>query len=191
MFEQVYQSKMKRVLRVLSAGVLFACSTVTVFGQERQFSREQLISAAKEIMTNARYCALITTDARGATNARTMDAFAPDSDMTVWFGTNPLSRKVAEVRRHPRVMLYYFDRENQAYVSLHGIARVVNDPQEKQRHWKEGWKDFYPDRNRSYILIAVRPLRLEVVNVKTGIVGSGRDWQPPSVIFPSATRKHK
>lgn len=157
--------------------------------QEPEFSRDQLIAAAREIMTTTRYCALITNDGRGRANARTMDAFAPEEDMTVWFATNPLSRKVTEIRRNPRVTLYYFDRENQAYVTLHGIARVVNDPQEKARHWKDDWKTFYPDRDKSYLLIAVRPLRLEVVNVKGGIVGKSRAWDPPSVTFARPRRK--
>ena len=112
-----------------------------------------------------------------------MDAFAPDDNLIVWFGTNPLSRKVSEIRRNPRVTLYYFDRESQAYVAIQGVARLVNDPKEKARHWKDDWKAFYPDRDKSYLLIEVRPLRLEVVNTKTGIVGTSRDWQPPSVIF--------
>ncbi len=140
-------------------------------------------------MTTTRYCALITTDGRGRANVRTMDAFAPDENMVVWFGTNPLSRKVSEIRRTPRVTLYYFDRENQAYVSLTGIARVVSDPVEKQRHWKEDWKGFYPDRNKSYALIVVRPSRLEVVNTKTGIVSKSSDWDPPSVNFAAPKRK--
>jgi general stress protein 26 len=118
-----------------------------------------------------------------------MDAFAPDEHMIVWFATNPLSRKVAEIRRHPRVTLYYFDRENQAYVTLHGIARLVTDKNEKARHWKDDWKVFYPDRDKSYLLIEVRPLELEVVNVKKGVVGTSRNWDPPTVRFPMGSRK--
>ena len=140
-------------------------------------------------MTATRYCSLITIGARGRANARTMDAFAPDEKMVVWFGTNPLSRKVAEIRRNPRVTLYYFDRENQAYVTLHGIARLVNDPQEKLRHWKDVWKTFYPDRDRGYLLIEVRPSSLEVVNTKTGIAGKNPAWDPPSVTFGPPKRK--
>jgi general stress protein 26 len=157
--------------------------------QPQAFSRDKLIDAAREIMTTTRYCALITTDRRGRANARTMDAFAPDERMVVWFGTNPLSRKVAEVRRNPRVTLYYFDRENQAYVTLHGIARVVNDSQEKLRHWKDDWKDFYPDRDKGYVLIEVRPERLEVVNTKTGIVSKSASWGPPFVTFTAPRRR--
>ncbi len=140
-------------------------------------------------MTTTRYCALITTDNHGRPNARTMDAFAPDEKMVVWLATNPLSRKVAEIRRNPHVTLYYFDRENQAYVTLHGIARLINDKNEKARHWKDEWKAFYPDRDQSYLLIEVRPLKLEVVNVKTGVVGKSRNWDPPTVNFPMGKRK--
>jgi general stress protein 26 len=174
-------------------GVLLGClaqlSSLAAAQQPQSFSRDKLIDAAREIMTTTRYCALITTDSRSRTNARTMDAFPPDENMVVWFGTNPLSRKVAEIRRHPHVTLYYFDRENQAYVTLHGTARVVNDPQEKQRHWKDDWKDFYPDRDKGYVLIEVRPESLEVVNKKTGIVSKSRSWDPPSVTFPTPKRR--
>jgi general stress protein 26 len=174
------------------AGVALICcaaSASQLSAQQSQFSRERLITAAREIMKTTRYCALITTDSHGRANARTMDAFAPDENMTVWFGTNPLSRKVAEIRRNPRVTLYYFDRENQAYVTLHGVARLINDRNEKARHWKDDWKTFYPDRDKSYLLIEVRPIKLEVVNIKSGVVGTSRSWDPPSVTFPTSRRK--
>jgi general stress protein 26 len=176
-------------LCLVTALLCLASSVVSIFAQSDKFSREQLINAAREIMTTTRYCALITTDSHGRANARTMDAFAPDENMTVWFGTNPLSHKVAEIRRNPQVTLYYFDRENQAYVTLHGVARLVSDPQEKLRHWKDDWKAFYPDRDKGYLLIVVRPSKLEVVNTKTGIVGKSRAWDPPSVTFPAPKRK--
>jgi general stress protein 26 len=165
----------------LSVGLVLSASSA--FGQRPGWSKDQLLAEAREIMTTTRYCALITVDRSGRAQARTMDAFAPDEKMVVWFGTNPLSRKVAEIRRHPRVTLYYFDRENQAYVTIHGTARLVNDPDEKARHWKDDWKAFYPDREKDYLLIEVRPVKLEVVNTKKGIVGDPRNWNPPTVVF--------
>lgn len=103
--------------------------------------------------------------------------------MTVWLGTNSRSRKVAEIRRHRRVTLHYFNREDQAYVNISGIARLVNDPEEKARRWKDEWKDFYPDRAKDYLLIAVTPESMEVVSVKKGITGDPRTWKPPAVNF--------
>src|SRR5882724_5701838 len=180
----------KRRYLLIALLLCIASLTPSVFGQQPQRrSKAELIAAAREIMTTTRYCALITTDRRGHANALTMDAFSPDENMTVWFGTNPLSRKVSEIRRNPQVTLYYFDRENQAYVSMQGIARLVNDPKEKARHWKDDWKAIYPDRDESYLLIEVRPVRLEVVNNKTGLVGTSRDWQPRSVNLQRRNRQ--
>jgi general stress protein 26 len=134
-------------------------------------------------MSAARYCALITLDASGRPQARTLDPFPPDEHMVVWLGTNPRSRKVREIRRHPRVTLYYFDRDGQAYVTIWGLARLVNDEKEKAKRFKGEWKGFYPDRARDYLLIAVVPERMEVVSVKKGIVGDAKTWKPPSVRF--------
>ncbi len=145
--------------------------------------RERLLAAAREIMNAARFCALITLDESGRAQARTMDAFPPEDDMTVWFGTNPRSRKVSQIRRNPRVTLYYFDPQSQGYVTLFGTARLVNDPKEKKVRWKDAWVEFYPDREKDYILIAVTPERLEVVSPKHGIANSGADWLPPSIRF--------
>ena len=162
--------------------------TLPAFAQQPQFSRDALISAAREIMTATRYCALISTGRDGRSHARTMDAFAPEEDMTVWLATNPRSRKVAEIRRNPKVTLYYFDRESSAYVTIYGTARLVNDKNEKAKRWKEDWKTFYPDRDRDYLLIEIIPEKLEVVSVKKGIVGDERRWGTPTVSFATSRR---
>jgi general stress protein 26 len=148
-----------------------------------QAEREKLIAAAREIMAAARYCALISLDSTGSPYARTIDPFLPDEHMVVWFATNPSSRKVTQIRRHPQVTLYYFDREAPGYVTIYGTARLVNDPREKAKRWKDEWKAFYPDRAKSYLLVAVTPEKLEVVNEKKGILGDPGTWTPPSVTF--------
>ena len=160
----------------------------SVFAQpapRQKWSREELIAAAREIMEASRYCALITIDSKGRTHARTMDPFPPDANMNIWFGTNARSRKVAEIRRNRRVVLYYFDREAGAYVSISGTARLVSDPKEKARWWKDEWKAFYPDREKGFLLIAVTPNELEIVSEKKGIVGDSVRWTPPRVRFGS------
>lgn len=179
MWIQLSQLTMK-----LAPAVLFLVFfTLPAFAQQPTFSRDALISAAREIMTTTRYCALITTGRNGRAQARTMDAFTPEADMTVWLATNPRSRKVAEIRRNPKVTLYYFDRESAAYVTIYGTARLVTEKAEKARRWKDDWKAFYPDRDKSYLLIKVTPERLEVVNINKGVVGVSPTWQPLSVDF--------
>lgn len=182
-------------IRVLTLAVLFF-SSASAFSpgqsQERQpLGRERIITVAREIMAAARYCALITRDASGRAHARTLDPFPPDEQMIVWLGTNPRSRKVAEIRRDHRVTLYYFDRDGQSYVTIYGTARLVNNPAEKAKRWKDEWQAFYSDRAKDYLLIEVTPEQLEVVSVSKGIVGDARNWRPPSISFPGTKRRFR
>lgn len=172
-----------RKFQIFTLLLLFAASEVVAQETMHPLSRDELITAARETMSTARYCALITLDSSGRPQARTLDPFPPDENMVVWLGTNPRSRKVAAIRRNPHVALYYFDRESQAYVTIYGIARLINDPKAKLKWWKDEWKDFYPDRTKDFLLIRVTPEKLEVVNVKKGIVSDPHTWKPPSARF--------
>lgn len=154
-----------------------------VGAQQPTKSREDLLRAAREVITGARYAALITQDSTGFPQARAIDPLAPDSAFVVWIGTNPRTRKVNEIRRDRRVALYWFDPATRGYVTLRGTARLVNDPAEKQRHWKPEWQGFYPDRERDFLLIALRPERLEIVSPAHGIAGDSIAWRPPTVRF--------
>ena len=142
--------------------------------------REQLLKAAREIMAASRYCAVITVDAAGRPVARAIDAFAPDERMVVWFATNPKTRKVQDLRRDPRVTLYYFDQRSPGlgYVTMYGRARLVDDEAEKQKRWKPEWAKLWPDRHESYLLVEVRPERLEIVSPQHGLNSDPVTWRP-------------
>ena len=174
----------KRAFMVYRSLMLLCLSVAAGHAQqERPADRSQILAAGRELMTTVRYCALITVDSNSVAQARTMDPFPPDENFVVWLATNPKSRKVAEIRKNSRVTLYYFDAVSQGYVSIYGRARLVDGPKEKARHWKDEWKDFYPDRDKSLLLIAVTPEKMEVVIVKKDIVGKSTRWTPPTVYF--------
>ena len=144
---------------------------------------QALIEAAKEIMNSAGTCALITLDDEGAPRVRAMDPFSPEKDLTVWFGTNSRSRKVDQIKKDPRVTLYYLDKDASGYVIIHGLARLVNNSQEKEKRWKAEWEAFYPDKTKDYLLIEVSPSSIEILSPPRGIVGDPETWQPPVVNF--------
>ncbi len=148
-------------------------------------SHIKLMNAAKEIMAAAGTCALITLDEEGRPRVRAMDPFSPESDFTVWFGTNSKSRKVSQIKNDPRVTLYYLDGDASGYVMIHGTAELVNDKAEKVKRWKDAWEAFYKDKTEEYLLIKVRPVWMEVSSTPRGIYGDTITWQPPAVIFDS------
>jgi general stress protein 26 len=149
----------------------------------KQNNNSKLISIAKEIMQNAKTCALITIDDKGRPRVRTMDPFAPEENLTVWFGTNSNSRKVKQIKGNSKVTLYYTEKGETGYVMIHGIASIVDDVKAKEKHWKIKWKDFYPDYPHGYMLIKVKPLWLEVISETHGIVGDSITWKPHKVSF--------
>ena len=160
--------------------------TVPNFGQHsssKTDSDKEIRQAAQEIMKASGTCALITIDEQEIPRVRMMDTLLPDSDFSVWFGTNPKSRKVAQIKNNPKVTLYYTAAGNSGYVTLHGEAFLINDEQEKEKRWKHGWEAFYPDKKESFILIKVIPKWLEVVSFTHGLIGDENTWVPPVVTF--------
>jgi len=145
-----------------------------------------LLRAAREIIIAAGVCTLITIDEDGRARARAMDAFLPEEDFTIWFATNPKSRKVKQIEHDPRVTLYYFDKASSGYVMLHGHAQLIDNEKEKEMHWKEAWANFYPDYPAGYLLIKVVPDWLELISERHGIIGDALTWQPPIVHFNEA-----
>ena len=148
--------------------------------------RAEVIAAAKEIMQAARYCTLATIGPGGQPQARIVDPFPPDPDLTIWIATNPLTRKVAEIRSDPRVTLLYFNAATSEYVTVLGTVVLDTDARHKAEHWKPEWAALYKDQNRGddYQLLRVTPSRLEVVSVRRGIRNDPKTWRPVTLEVP-------
>ena len=144
----------------------------------------KVLAAAREIMAAQQYCALITLDAAGLPQIRTMNPFPPDEEMVVWMATNTRSRKVEEIRKDPRVSLYYADHAKAiGYVAISGTAVLVDDKQEVLRRKRAYWDSAFPGL-KNIVLIKVIPERIEVVNYKHGLNGDPVTSRASSVPTP-------
>ena len=148
--------------------------------------RTEIIAAAKEVMKAARYATLVTIGELSRPQARIVDPATPEQDLTIWIATNPLTRKVTEIRNDGRVTLLYFNATGGEYVTVLGMAALVSDSSTKIRHWKADWAPFYKSgpRGADYLLIRVKPTRLEVVSPARKIVGDPKTWRPVIVDLP-------
>jgi general stress protein 26 len=149
-------------------------------------SRAAVIAAATDIIEKAHYCTFITVREDGQPQARIVDPVAPDADFTIWFATNPLTRKVDEVRRNPRVTMSCFDAGTSSYVTVLGRGDLVTDVAQKQRHWKPDWTAIYPNGSKSddVMLIRITPARLEIVSESRRMIGDAKTWLPLAIDFP-------
>jgi general stress protein 26 len=177
------------VISTVLAAALLVLSPGAVRAQDsapKPLDRAQLLDAAREIIGAQTYCAFITIDATGRPQVRTINPFPPDEGMVVWFATNTRSVKVAEVKRDPRVSLYYADHAKATgYVAIHGRAELVDDKQEILKRKRAYWDSAFPGLEH-LVLVKVVPERIDVVNYSRGTVSDPVTWRPPSIEFPAA-----
>jgi general stress protein 26 len=149
-------------------------------------SPARVVAAARDVIEKAGYATFVTIGGDGQPQARIVDPFVPEADFTIWIGTNSRTRKVADIGRDPRVTLTYFNAAAGAYVTVIGMAALVADSAEKAGHWKEAWSRFYANgpRGDDYLLIRVRPTRLEVVSPRHGLVNDPVTWRPVTADLP-------
>lgn len=163
--------------------IFLSCIAFAQNEQPGKLNRDTLLAAAHEIIEAARYCALITTSPEGEIHVRTMDPFSPDDDMVIWFGTNINSRKVSEIKKNPKVTVYYAHPKGSGYAVFSGKAQIVDGEKEKSKRWKEEWTQYYPEREKNYILIKVVPEKMEVLYYPLGIGNDPETWLVPSLEF--------
>jgi len=133
---------------------------------------ELLLETAKSSIRAAEYCFLITLGEAGEPNARLVQPFEPEEDMTIWVGTWSKSRKVQEIQKDNRVTLAFHDREGTAYVALLGSAQIERDTNKKMKYWREDWIGFLPQgpEGDDYVLVKFIPFRIELMSFSQGIL---------------------
>jgi general stress protein 26 len=165
---------------------LVSLALLLVTSQTPAPSRDAIIAASREIIAKAHFCTFVTVDAGGQPQARVVDPLAPDANFEIWFATNPLTRKVAEIRANPKVTLSCFDASTSSYVTVIGRAALVTDPAVKKAHWKADWSPIYPKGAASadVVLVRIAPVRLEVSSEARGLKNDPKTWRPISIGFP-------
>ena len=140
----------------------------------------QIQAAAFDVMKAARYCTLITNGDQGQPQARIVDPLIAEAEGTIWIATNPLTRKVKEIEKDPRVTLMFFNAAAGEYVTVLGRATLVNDAKRKASHWKTEWQPFYKAQTQGpdFMLFEVRPLQLEVSSPRHKLNNDTQTWRP-------------
>ena len=150
-----------------------------------------VLQAARALMVADRVVALVTVDAPGQPRVRSVRALLepvepgqPRSGFTVWVMTRLTTRKVEQIRAHPRVTLYFSDDDQDSYASIMGVAIVHTDaehPDAKRRYEKEDIQAYWPDFPRDFVMLEVRPQWLEFIG--PAVENDERTWRPQAVIF--------
>ena len=169
----------------LRAALLFGAFAIQSGAAQRHLvapTSIQIQAGAMEVMKAARYATLATIGKDGQPQSRIVDPLV-SPDGTIWIGTNPLTRKVGEIRKDSRVSLLFFNAKASEYVTVIGNASIVNDVRTKSAHWKEDWAPFYKSKHAGsdFMLIRVQPSRLEVSSQRLGLNNHPVTWRPVTI----------
>ena len=141
---------------------------------------QHLLRIVRLVVEAEDVCFLMTRGEAGQIDARLMQPFGPEEDMTFWFGTSDGSRKVQEVEREGRATVGYLLPAEGAYVTFQGRATVERDPALRRRYWRESFAEFWPEgpEGPDYVLIRFRPSRLEVMHLQQDVAPDPYGLQP-------------
>ncbi|MFN3236879.1 MAG: pyridoxamine 5'-phosphate oxidase family protein [Pseudomonadales bacterium] len=143
---------------------------------------KQLLDLARRTIAKARYATLATVDVDGQPRTRIVDPFVPDAEFVIYVATRPNTRKVAQIKQHDQVTLFYFDPQGRNYVSVMGKAELIEDKASKIAMRREADSArIYPDFPDDYLLIRIRPDWLE--GLLPGFRGDPETWMPARANF--------
>jgi len=150
---------------------------------ETQLTEDQnVISLARQVIATARYGTLVTVDDEGQPRTRIVDPFRPDDAFVIYVATNPVTRKVQQIRSNNKVSLFYFDAEGRNSVSVMGRAQLIDDLDLKLQMRRAADSDkIYPDFPQDYLLIKITPTRIE--GLLPGYRGDRETWVQVGVDF--------
>ena len=176
---------MKNKLALLVFSVLVATYSFfnsVVYGQSSA-NRDTIILAAHEIINETSYCGLVTVDSLGQPQIRTMNSFPVKDDFVIWFATARTSRKVKEIKKNPKVCVYFANHLTaKGYVNINGSASVIDDREllikMKRDYWNgiQGWQD-------RFVLIKIIPKSIEIINYKHGLNNDPNTLKAPTISF--------
>ena len=131
-----------------------------------KMTADQLLNAVRGLMKTTEYCFFITRGGDGQSQARLMQPYDPENDLTIYFGASPASRKVRELQKQSRVSLAFFNQQETAYVTLLGTATITDKPDLVRKYWRANWNDLFPGgpEGDDYLLIKFVPERIEMMN---------------------------
>lgn len=127
--------------------------------RRRREDRDVVLERAGRLVRRAQYTLVVTADPEPT--ARVVEPFLPDEQGQIVFGTDPHSRKVAQIRSTGRCLLVYQDDRRRACVTLECRAEVLA-PEQSSR-FRPFWRAFWPEGpSPDFVNVVCTPTAVEL-----------------------------
>ncbi len=95
-------------------------------------------------LANRSTIGMLGTYGDGYPDVRAMIKNKNEGPKTIWFTTNTSSRKIEQLKENPKACVYFVDSDKWMGLRLVGIVDILQDPESRQRLWREGFERYYP-----------------------------------------------
>ena len=102
-------------------------------------TREEAVATVAKLVKDIKFAMLVTVTEAGHLHARPMTTQQQEFDGDVWFIGSRSSEAAADIRHNPQVNVSYADPGSSNYVSINGMAELVED----RAKLDELWSDMY------------------------------------------------
>lgn len=119
-------------------------------------TREEAIRTIGGLIANVPVAMLTTTSARGWLRSRPMIAQRDRFDGTLWFLTSRTAAKAGDVRDRRHVNVSYASPERECYVSIAGVATLVEDKARLSALWNASYQPWFPKGIEDPDLVLIR-----------------------------------
>jgi general stress protein 26 len=107
-------------------------------------TRNEAIRKLAQLIKDVRVAMLTTTTDRGWLRSRPMVTQRVAFDGDLWFLSGKSTAKARDVRNRQQVDVAYMSSEEDRYVSVSGIATIVDDPGKAKALWNSSYAEWFP-----------------------------------------------
>lgn len=126
---------------------------------------DQVLAQARVIVQDAPLGWLMTSAGSGPIHARVMQPFPVGDDLTLWYGTSPSSRKIADLAQSSLATAGFQSSDGAGYASLTGGVMTIDDLDTRRRLWRREWTAYFPGGpDDGYVVLRLEPRRIEVLD---------------------------
>ena len=120
------------------------------------------VEKIKELVSRSRVGMLSTLE-EGSMRFRPMSHVDIDDDGKIWFFTSKTSWKAEEIQRNPTVQLIYINESDSIYLSLEGIAQIVENQHRMKELFNPFVKAWFPQglKDPALALLVMHPVSVE------------------------------
>ncbi|ULH16276.1 pyridoxamine 5'-phosphate oxidase family protein [Deinococcus sp. KNUC1210] len=111
---------------------------------DQSLSHDESMQEIGKIIKGVKFAMVTTQNTEGHLHARPLTTQEADFSGEIWFIGSKDSGSVADIKAHDRVNVSYSDTDKGQYVSVSGVAELVEDRAKLEELWSDFYKAYFP-----------------------------------------------